>query len=173
MLLATATKPVLICSVMVVEKKIPWVLFSSLKKDKELPKEKEFSPADSTPGLAKQNAISWVQPRPPWKHCSPTWPRDSFSNCRLEACSCMDYCHCSPCIFKSVIAVTQLCFNQKLPLIHIKDVGEVGEEGSTPWRIWWPHSIVSCRLGNWATLWFGMMTCECDLYDGEAQTTTM
>lgn len=66
MLLATATKPVLICSVMVVEKKIPQVLFSRLKmKEKGLPK---ISPIDVTPGLAKQNAISCV-----CRNCGHAW----------------------------------------------------------------------------------------------------
>lgn len=69
MLLATATKPVLICSVMVMEKKIPQVLFSCLKmKEKGLPKWMEFSPIDVTPGLAKQNAISCV-----CRNCGHAW----------------------------------------------------------------------------------------------------
>lgn len=56
MLLATATKPALIFSVMVAEKKIPQVVFSYLKiKGKGLPEWMEFSPTSVTPGLAKQN----------------------------------------------------------------------------------------------------------------------
>lgn len=62
MLLATASKPALIFSVMVAEKKIPQAVFSHLKtKGKGLPKRMELSPTDVMPRLAKQNANLWVQ----------------------------------------------------------------------------------------------------------------